>query len=154
LTRRTLGFSKRFDRHCAAVALMYVYRNLCHVQRNMRVSAAMAAGITDHVWDLAELMDVALAEPDGEKPERKPLVIPRPEGPARELPGDRGWLGVVKGGEPAAPPAPPPAAPAVPAAASAAPEARPAPIVEVPPVLPAPNTAPHVLAPVVRIAPV
>lgn len=39
------------------------------IQRNMRVTAAMAAGVTDHLWDLGELVDVVLAEPDNEKPE-------------------------------------------------------------------------------------
>jgi IS1 family transposase len=160
LVRRTLCFSKKFDRHCASVALMFVFRNLCHVQRNMRRdgTAAMVAGITDHIWELEELMDAALAEPEGEKPVAKPLVIPRPEGPTRELPGDRGWLRVVKGGdEPAAPPAAPPGAPGVAAvAASPAPEATPAPaeVRATPPAIPSPSRAPQVAAPVVSAAPV
>jgi hypothetical protein len=119
LNRRTLKFSKDLDRHKASIALMYTFRNFCHVQRNMtrNGAAAMVAGITDHIWDLAELMEAALAEPIGEKPTAKPLVIQRPEGPARELPGDRGWLRVLPGGDqptaPAAPPVAPPPAPAV-----------------------------------------
>ncbi|WP_437979226.1 hypothetical protein WMF11_25280 [Sorangium sp. So ce295] len=47
LRRRTLAFSKKLSRHCAAVALHYVYVNLCHIPRNMRITPAMAAGITD-----------------------------------------------------------------------------------------------------------
>ncbi|WP_437640499.1 hypothetical protein [Sorangium sp. So ce854] len=46
LRRRTLAFSKKLSRHCAAVALHYVYTNLCHIPRNMRVTPAMQAGIT------------------------------------------------------------------------------------------------------------
>lgn len=114
LRRRTLAFSKKLSRHCAAVALHYVYTNLCHIPRNMRVTPAMAAGITDTVWTLEMLMDAALAEPAGERPEPKPLAIPKPEGAARELPGGRGWLRVVPGGAgPSAPaaPKPPPVAP-------------------------------------------
>ena len=121
LIRRTLCFSKLFDRHCAAVALMFTYRALCHIQRNMRETAAMAAGITDRVWSLEELMVAALAEPAGEKPRAKPLTIPKPEGNARELPGNRGWLRAVPAGgsgpAPSPGPAePPPGAPAVVAA--------------------------------------
>jgi IS1 family transposase len=123
LNRRTLKFSKDLDRHKASVALMYVYRNLCHIQRNMKDrTAAMAAGVTDHVWDLAELMEAALAEPAGEKPTAQPLTIPKPATVARALPEGRGWLQVV-GGNPAAPShgpvatPPPPVAPAVPVAA-------------------------------------
>lgn len=119
LNRRTLKFSKDLDRHKASMALMYVYRNLCHVQRNMtrQGTAAMVAGITDHVWDLAELMEAALAEPAGEKPVPQPLTIPKPVTVARALPEGRGWLQVVGALHgPAAPspaPATPPGAPAV-----------------------------------------
>ena len=37
LIRRTLCFSKKLDRHKASMALMYTYRNLCWIQRNMKV---------------------------------------------------------------------------------------------------------------------
>ncbi|WP_441289351.1 IS1 family transposase [Sorangium sp. KYC3313] len=119
LRRRTLAFSKKLSRHRAAIALHYTYTNLCHIPRNMRITPAMAAGITDTVWTLEELMVAALEEPAGEKPEPQPLAIPKPEGPARELPGGRGWLRVLPGGSaPTAPsaPQPPPvaAAPAIP----------------------------------------
>jgi IS1 family transposase len=136
LNRRTLKFSKDLDRHKASIALQYVYRNLCHIQRNEDVSAGVLAGITDHVWSLEELMEAALAEPMGEKPTPKPLAIPRPVGPARELPGGRGFLSVVKGGgEPTAPPAAPPAAPAMAAVAGSV--ERPAPVAPVEPTAPA-----------------
>src|SRR6202012_3118658 len=39
LIRRTLCFSKKFDRYCASVALMFVYRAFCHKQTNMRETA-------------------------------------------------------------------------------------------------------------------
>ncbi|WP_437786664.1 IS1 family transposase [Sorangium sp. So ce1097] len=131
LRRRTLAFSKKLTRHCAAVALHYVYTNLCHIPRNMRVTPAMAAGITDHVWTLEELMVAALVEPAGEKPEPQPLAVPKPQGPARELPGGRGWLRVLPGGSaPSAPvaPQPPPVA-----SAAAQPEPEPPPPSEPPP---------------------
>ena len=100
----------------------------------------MLAGITDHVWGLEELMEAALAEPAGEKPTPKPLAIPRPVGPARELPNGRGFLRVVQGGgQPAAPP-PPPAAPAVAVGAPPAP-------IEAPPVAPPAPAAPSAPTP-------
>ncbi|WP_437588353.1 IS1 family transposase [Sorangium sp. So ce1000] len=109
LRRRTLAFSKKLSRHRAAIAMHYTYVNFCHIPRNMRITPAMAAGITDHVWSLQELMDAALEEPAGDKPEPQPLVIPKPEGAARALPAGRGWLRVVSGGHaPSAPAAPPP----------------------------------------------
>ncbi|WP_437654713.1 IS1 family transposase [Sorangium sp. So ce1182] len=108
LRRRTLAFSKKLSRHCAAVALHYTYTNLCHIPRNMRVTAAMTAGITDRVWTLEDLMVAALVEPAGEKPEPQPLAIPKPEGTAIELPAGRGWLRVVDGGSTGANPGPQP----------------------------------------------
>ncbi|WP_437979229.1 hypothetical protein WMF11_25295 [Sorangium sp. So ce295] len=69
---------------------------------------------TDTVWTLEQLMVAALEEPAGEEPQPQPLAIPKPEGPARELPAGRGWLRVLPGGSaPSAPsaPQPPPVAP-------------------------------------------
>ncbi|MCC6553008.1 MAG: transposase, partial [Polyangiaceae bacterium] len=106
-------------------ALHYTHVNFCHIARNMRMTPAMAAGLTDHVWDLAELMDAALAATEAEKPEPKPLAIPKPEGPARELPGGRGFLRLVTEPTPALKrpprmPDPPPVSPVVPAPEPAA----------------------------------
>lgn len=124
LHRRTLAFSKRLTSHRASIAIGYVYRNLCHIPRNMRVTPAMAAGVVESVWTLADLMAAAMADTAGEKPTAQPLSIPKPEAPARELPAARGWLQLVKGGDAPAPsgaPATPPASPLemVPAAADA-----------------------------------
>ncbi|WP_441291466.1 hypothetical protein ACSRUE_14285 [Sorangium sp. KYC3313] len=76
--RRTLAFSKKLARHCAAVALHYVHVNFCHIPRNMRITPAMAAGLTDHVSTLDQLMATALDEPAGDKPEPGPLAVPKP----------------------------------------------------------------------------
>jgi IS1 family transposase len=115
LGRRTLHFSKKLEHHKAAVSLCYVYGNFCHVVSTLRVTPAMAANVTDHVWDLEEFMDAVLTEPAGAKPVAQPLAHPAPRGTARELPGGRGWLRVVGGTSSPAGPAsvvtPPPVAP-------------------------------------------
>ncbi len=116
LHRRTLAYSKDLDRHKASMALMYVYRNLCWIQRNMRVTAAMAANVVDKVWSLADLMEAALSEPAGEKPSPMPLTIPKPQGTTRELAGGRGFLRVVGGGNGGPSPAPQGPAPTTPPA--------------------------------------
>lgn len=125
LIRRTLCFSKKVDRHDASIALGYVYRNFCHVPRNMDVTPAYAAGLTDHIWSLEELMIMALDEPAGEKPAARPLTFRQPVTTARQLPEGRGFLRVVPPGSGAAPsspgPAPtPPAAPVAPVQPSVA----------------------------------
>ena len=57
MTRLTNAFSKKSENHKAAMALHFASYNLCRVHRTLRVTPAMAAGITDHVWDIEELVD-------------------------------------------------------------------------------------------------
>jgi transposase-like protein/IS1 family transposase len=58
-TRLTNAFSKKWENHWAAVVLWYAYYNFCRIHKSLRVTPAMEAGITDHVWDLAELLEAA-----------------------------------------------------------------------------------------------
>ena len=55
-TRRTNGFSKKWENHAAAMMLWYTYYNFCRIHNSLRVTPAMEAGITDHVWSVAELL--------------------------------------------------------------------------------------------------
>ena len=56
LTRLTNGFSKKWENHWAALALHFGYYNFCRIHSSIRVTPAMEAGISDHVWDLGELL--------------------------------------------------------------------------------------------------
>ncbi|HZS38148.1 MAG TPA: hypothetical protein VFF06_15025, partial [Polyangia bacterium] len=60
-TRRAITFSKSYRHHCAAVALHYAWYNLGHIHSSLRQTPAMALGVTDHVWSVAELVESALA---------------------------------------------------------------------------------------------
>jgi hypothetical protein len=98
------------------------FYNFVRVHETLRVTPAMEAGRTDHVWSVEELVGLALAEAPTEPPEPRPLVDAQaargarwcaPTRPARELPNGRGILRLV-GSAPAAPvaprePEPPPA---------------------------------------------
>lgn len=55
-TRLTNGFSKKVENHKAAVALHFMHYNFCRIHQTLRVTPAMAAGISDHVWEIAELV--------------------------------------------------------------------------------------------------
>ncbi len=55
-TRLTNGFSKKLANLKVMVALFICYYNFCRIHGSLRVTPAMAAGITDHVWDLEELV--------------------------------------------------------------------------------------------------
>jgi hypothetical protein len=55
-TRLTNGFSKKVENHMAANALHFAYYNFCRVHQTLRVTPAMEARLTDHVWSLEELV--------------------------------------------------------------------------------------------------
>jgi IS1 family transposase/transposase-like protein len=58
-TRLTNAFSKKWENHWAAVALWYCWYNFGRVHKSLRVTPAMAAGISDHVWSVRELLEAA-----------------------------------------------------------------------------------------------
>ncbi len=55
-TRLTNGFSKKIENHIAAIAIHYLRYNFCRVHQTLRVTPAMEAGVSDHVWDVSELV--------------------------------------------------------------------------------------------------
>ena len=57
-TRLTNAFSKKVENHAAAVALWFGYYNLCRVHQTLRVTPAMEANLSDHVWSIAELVSL------------------------------------------------------------------------------------------------
>lgn len=99
IRRLCYAFSKRIENHRAAVALGYAWYNFGTIVKTLRVTPAMATGITDHVWEFGEFMDTVLAEPEGERPQPKPLRHELPTGPARELPNGRGFLRLLPGSQ-------------------------------------------------------
>jgi hypothetical protein len=58
-TRLTNAFSKKLSHLKAAVALHFSYYNFCRVHSSLRVTPAMEAGLSDHVWSFAELLGAA-----------------------------------------------------------------------------------------------
>ena len=51
-TRLTNGFSKKLENHIHALALYFVHYNFCRIHKSLKTSPAMAAGITDTLWSL------------------------------------------------------------------------------------------------------
>jgi transposase-like protein/IS1 family transposase len=56
MTRLTLAFSRKYENFGAAMALHFAYYNFCRVHKTLRVTPAMEAGLTDHIWTIAELI--------------------------------------------------------------------------------------------------
>ena len=58
-TRLTNGFSRKVQNHACAVALHYMFYNFARIHKTLRVTPAMQAGISDHVWSLEEIAKLA-----------------------------------------------------------------------------------------------
>jgi len=58
-TRLTNAFSKKVDNHMAAVALHFMHYNFGRIHKTLRVTPAMEAGVSDHVWSLEEIAALA-----------------------------------------------------------------------------------------------
>ena len=55
-TRLTNAFSKKLENLKAALALHFAHYNLVRIHSSLRVTPAMAAGVTGRVWELNELV--------------------------------------------------------------------------------------------------
>jgi hypothetical protein len=63
-TRLTNGFSKKLENHAHAVALHMMYYNFVRIHKTLRVTPAMAADITDRLWEISDIVKlVEDAEP-------------------------------------------------------------------------------------------
>lgn len=54
-TRLTNAFSKKLENMKAALSLHFAWYNFCRIHTTLRMTPAMAAGISDHIWELHEL---------------------------------------------------------------------------------------------------
>lgn len=57
-TRLTNAFSKKIDNHCHAIALHFMHYNFVRIHKSLRVTPAMAAGVTDHLWEIKDIIDL------------------------------------------------------------------------------------------------
>jgi hypothetical protein len=73
-TRLTNAFSKTIQNHAAMVAIHAVYYNYARIHKTLRITPSMAAGLSDHVWSLEEIVQMA----DSYAP------APKPRGPYKK----------------------------------------------------------------------
>jgi IS1 family transposase len=57
-TRLTNAFSKKLENHIASIAIHYMHYNYCRIHQTLRITPAMAAGISNHVWSIQELISL------------------------------------------------------------------------------------------------
>ncbi len=73
-TRLTNAFSNKIQNHAAMVAIQAVHYNFARIHKTLRITPAVAAGLSDHVWSLEEIVLMA----DSYAP------APRPRGPYKK----------------------------------------------------------------------
>ena len=72
-TRLTNAFSKKIENHACAVALHSMYYNFVRLHQTLKVSPAMAAGVTDRLWEMVDVVDVIDAFEAKNKRAAKPV---------------------------------------------------------------------------------
>ncbi len=70
-TRLTNAFTKKAENHAHALAIYFTFYNFVRIHKTLRVSPAMAAGISERLWSMEDV--VALVDAAAE--------VPQPRGP-------------------------------------------------------------------------
>ena len=70
-TRLTNAFSKKVENHAHAVALHMMYYNFVRIHKTLRVTPAMAAGVSDRLWDIADIAKL-VEDAEGKPTKRGP----------------------------------------------------------------------------------
>lgn len=72
-TRLTNGFSKKLESHCDALALYFFHYNWCRIHKTLRITPAMAAGISGKVLDWGVVLEAldAMRAPKTRGPYKK-----------------------------------------------------------------------------------
>ncbi len=55
-TRLTNAFSKKLEMHGHAVALHFMHYNFVKIHQTLRITPAMAAGVTDRLWEIRDIV--------------------------------------------------------------------------------------------------
>ncbi len=59
LTRLSNGYSRKLENLKAAMALHFASYNFCRVHKTLKMTPAMAAGLTSSVWEVSDLLSVS-----------------------------------------------------------------------------------------------
>ncbi len=58
MTRLTNGFSKKVENHARAMSLHFLYYNFVRIHRTLKVSPAMAAGVSKRLWEMSDVVEM------------------------------------------------------------------------------------------------
>jgi hypothetical protein len=65
-TRLTNAFSKKMENHCHALSIYFMHHNFARIHQTTRVTPAMAAGVSEKLWDMTDIVRVVQAYENGE----------------------------------------------------------------------------------------
>jgi len=58
MTRLTNAFSKKVQNHAHAMALHFLYYNFVRIHQTLKVTPAMAAGVTERLWEMSDVVNL------------------------------------------------------------------------------------------------
>jgi hypothetical protein len=58
ITRLTNAFSKKMENHCNAISQHLMYYTFVRVHQTLKISPAMATGVTNRLWEVADIVNV------------------------------------------------------------------------------------------------
>ena len=61
-TRLTNAFSKKVEMHAHSVALQFMHYNFVKIHQSLRTTPAMAAGVTDRLWEVEDIVELLNTE--------------------------------------------------------------------------------------------
>jgi IS1 family transposase len=67
-TRLANAFSKRVENHCHQLALYFVFYNFVRIHKTLRMTPAMATGVSDRLWDMSDIVALIDAREQAPKP--------------------------------------------------------------------------------------
>jgi hypothetical protein len=76
-TRLTNAFSKKVENHAYAVALHCTFYNFVRIHKSLRVTPAMAAGLTDRLWAMSDIVALLEAQEAADTPKKRGPYKPR-----------------------------------------------------------------------------
>ena len=78
-TRLTNAFSKKLENHIAAVSLHFMFYNFVRIHQTLRVTPAMAAGVTNRLWDIHDIVKLLESYHEQQMAEKKEAARKRIE---------------------------------------------------------------------------
>ncbi len=58
MTRLTNAFSKKMENHANAMSLHFMYYNFVRIHKTLKMTPAMAAGVTKKLWEMSDVVDM------------------------------------------------------------------------------------------------